>query len=393
MTTLSPSGRSKRRGFRLQTRLVSAFAGLAIVAVGVFGVLSRLGFERFVAGVSAELDRLPEGGAGGPWGRGFVPFGVLLEAVEKNSGLGAQLNWWTAAAAVAVTAGAVLAGLAIARRIADPLARITQAARFMSQGRLDLRVPPATGEVGELADALNQLAEGLETADQQRRRLLMDVSHELKAPVTGLRGFMEGVQDGVITLDPPTLQAVLGEVDRLQRMIEGLDASVLDGGTPLRRERVDLRALAVTVVATMAGRAETAGLTLVGPAATASAPVLIGDPDRLTQAILNLVDNAIKFTPSGGRVAVEVSTVAADAGAWAEVSVTDTGPGVDPVDLPHLFERFYRGEKSRSRATGGAGIGLAVVREVARAHGGEVGVERAPGCGATFRFRLPLAEA
>ena len=221
----------------------------------------------------------------------------------------------------------------------------------------------------------------------------MDVSHELKAPVTGLRGFMEGVQDGVITLDPPTLQAVLGEVDRLQRMIEGLDASVLDGGTPLRRERVDLRALAVTVVATMAGRAETAGLTLVGPAATASAPVLIGDPDRLTQAILNLVDNAIKFTPSGGRVAVEVSTVAADAGAWAEVSVTDTGPGVDPVDLPHLFERFYRGEKSRSRATGGAGIGLAVVREVARAHGGEVGVERAPDCGATFRFRLPLAEA
>ena len=374
---------------------MSAFAGLAVVAVGVFGVLSRLGFERFVAGVSAELDRLPEGGAGGPWGRGFVPFGILLEAVEKNSGLGAQLNWWTAAAAVAVTAGAVLAGLAIARRIAVPLARITQAARFMSQGRLDLRVPAATGEVGELADALNQLAEGLETADQQRRRLLTDVSHELKAPVTGLRGFMEGVQDGVITLDPPTLQAVLGEVDRLQRMIEGLDASVLDGGTPLRRERVDLRALAVAVVATMAGRAEAAGLTLVGPAVTAAAPgpVLIGDPDRLTQAILNLVDNAIKFTPSGGRVAVEVSTVAADAGAWAEVSVTDTGPGIDPVDLPHVFERFYRGEKSRSRATGGAGIGLAVVREVARAHGGEVGVERAPDCGATFRFRLPLAEA
>ena len=374
---------------------MSAFAGLAVVAVGVFGVLSRLGFERFVAGVSAELDRLPEGGAGGPWGRGFVPFGILLEAVEKNSGLGVQLNWWTATAAVAVTAGAVLAGLAIARRIAVPLARITQAARFMSQGRLDLRVPAATGEVGELADALNQLAEGLETADQQRRRLLTDVSHELKAPVTGLRGFMEGVQDGVITLDPPTLQAVLGEVDRLQRMIEGLDASVLDGGTPLRRERVDLRALAVAVVATMVGRAEAAGLTLIGPAATAATPgpVLIGDPDRLTQAILNLVDNAIKFTPSGGRVAVEVSTVAADAGGWAEVSVTDTGPGIDPVDLPHVFERFYRGEKSRSRATGGAGIGLAVVREVARAHGGEVGVERAPGCGATFRFRLPLAEA
>jgi len=407
----SPSGRSRRPGLTLQARLVAAFAGLAAVAIVLFGLLIRQGFERFVDGIAREIDLLPTGQAGGPWGHGFVPFSRVLEAIRVSSGLAAQLNWWTVLAAVAVLGGAVVAGVVIARHISVPLRRITYAARFMARGRLDLRVPAATGEVGELAEALNQLAEGLETSDQQRRRLLADVSHELKAPVTGLRGFMEGVQDGVVELDAPTLEAVLGEIHRLERMIEGLDASVLDGASPLRLDRVDLGRIVGTVAATMGPRAEAAGLVLT-TSGTADRPSeaggsdllavgsglpagcwVVGDADRLTQGLLNLVDNAVKFTPSGGRVEMRLSETDApdQACSWIEVSVSDTGPGIDPEDLPHIFERFYRAEKSRSRATGGAGIGLAVVREVARAHGGEVTAESVPGRGSTFRLRLPAA--
>jgi len=395
----SPSGRSRRPGLTLQARLVAAFAGLAAVAIVLFGLLIRQGFERFVDGIAREIDLLPTGQAGGPWGHGFVPFSRVLEAIRVSSGLAAQLNWWTVLAAVAVLGGAVVAGVVIARHISVPLRRITYAARFMARGRLDLRVPAATGEVGELAEALNQLAEGLETSDQQRRRLLADVSHELKAPVTGLRGFMEGVQDGVVELDAPTLEAVLGEIHRLERMIEGLDASVLDGGTPLRLDRVDLGRIVGTVAATMGPRAEAAGLVLTTsgaadrPSEAGGSGWVVGDADRLTQGLLNLVDNAVKFTPSGGRVEMRLSETDApdQACSWIEVSVSDTGLGIDPEDLPHIFERFYRAEKSRSRATGGAGIGLAVVREVARAHGGEVTAESVPGRGSTFRLRLPAA--
>jgi len=395
----SPSGRSRRPGLTLQARLVAAFAGLAAVAIVLFGLLIRQGFERFVDGIAREIDLLPTGQAGGPWGHGFVPFSRVLEAIRVSSGLAAQLNWWTVLAAVAVLGGAVVAGVVIARHISVPLRRITYAARFMARGRLDLRVPAATGEVGELAEALNQLAEGLETSDQQRRRLLADVSHELKAPVTGLRGFMEGVQDGVVELDAPTLEAVLGEIHRLERMIESLDASVLDGGTPLRLDRVDLGRIVGTVAATMGPRAEAAGLVLTTsgaadrPSEAGGSGWVVGDADRLTQGLLNLVDNAVKFTPSGGRVEMRLSETDApdQACSWIEVSVSDTGPGIDPEDLPHIFERFYRAEKSRSRATGGAGIGLAVVREVARAHGGEVTAESVPGRGSTFRLRLPAA--
>jgi len=400
----SPSGRSRRPGLTLQARLVAAFAGLAAVAIVLFGLLIRQGFERFVDGIAREIDLLPTGQAGGPWGHGFVPFSRVLEAIRVSSGLAAQLNLWTVLAAVAVLGGAVVAGVVIARHISVPLRRITYAARFMARGRLDLRVPAATGEVGELAEALNQLAEGLETSDQQRRRLLADVSHELKAPVTGLRGFMEGVQDGVVELDAPTLEAVLGEIHRLERMIEGLDASVLDGGTPLRLDRVDLGRIVGTVAATMGPRAEAAGLVLTTSGAAdrpseaggSDLPAgcwVVGDADRLTQGLLNLVDNAVKFTPSGGRVEMRLSETDApdQACSWIEVSVSDTGLGIDPEDLPHIFERFYRAEKSRSRATGGAGIGLAVVREVARAHGGEVTAESVPGRGSTFRLRLPAA--
>jgi len=395
----SPSGRSRRPGLTLQARLVAAFAGLAAVAIVLFGLLIRQGFERFVDGIAREIDLLPTGQAGGPWGHGFVPFSRVLEAIRVSSGLAAQLNWWTVLAAVAVLGGAVVAGVVIARHISVPLRRITYAARFMARGRLDLRVPAATGEVGELAEALNQLAEGLETSDQQRRRLLADVSHELKAPVTGLRGFMEGVQDGVVELDAPTLEAVLGEIHRLERMIESLDASVLDGGTPLRLDRVDLGRIVGTVAATMGPRAEAAGLVLTTsgaadrPSEAGGSGWVVGDADRLTQGLLNLVDNAVKFTPSGGRVEMRLSETDApdQACSWIEVSVSDTGLGIDPEDLPHIFERFYRAEKSRSRATGGAGIGLAVVREVARAHGGEVTAESVPGRGSTFRLRLPAA--
>lgn len=418
-----PSGTSRRSGLNLQARLVAAFAGLAAVAVTVFGLLTRYGFDRFVDGLATEIDQMP-GGQGGPWSHGFVPFRRVLEAIQTGSGLAAQLNWWTVLAAAAVLGGAVVAGVLIARHIAVPLRRITQAARLMARGRFDLRVPVGSGEVGELAEALNQLAGGLETADQERRRLLADVSHELKTPVTGLRGFMEGVHDGMVELDGPTLKAILDEISRLERMIASLDASVLDGGPALRKERVDLGRIAATVAATMAPRAEAAGRTLAvappstrrsglsgrnrsarapdpshpplaaGPSQLPAVPELwvIGDPDRLTQALLNLVDNAVKFTDAGGRIDMllaEVDEVPGQAGGWVEVTVSDTGPGIDPEDLPHVFERFYRGEKSRSRATGGAGIGLAVAREVARAHGGEITVESETGRGSTFRFRLP----
>jgi len=293
----------------------------------------------------------------------------------------------------AVGAGAVVASLAalvvavlVSRRITRPLVRLTEMARAMEAGDLGARAGGlrAPGELGQLAEAADRMAEALAREDALRRNVMADVAHELRTPVTILRGSCEELLEGAEAPTPERLASLHDEVLRLGRMVEDLEAlaQAEAAGLHLSRSTVDLAAVAGEAAELLRPRFLAGDLTLE----TRLTPVTVeGDPVRLNQVVSNLLINSAKFTPAGGRVTVEVG----GDGSHARLVVSDTGPGMAADELPHVFERFWRGRSSAS--SGGSGIGLAVVDELVRAHQGVVEVESRPGQGARFTVRLPLA--
>lgn len=281
---------------------------------------------------------------------------------------------------------AVAVGVLVARRVTRPVIRMTAAARQLGSGDRDARVglPHAPGELGELSVAFDEMADALHREDELRRNLVADVAHELRTPVTILRASCEEMVDGLAAPTPERLASLHDEVLRLGRVVEDLGglAEAEAAGLRLERAPVDLGSLAAGAVDALRSRFDVAGITLDAQLE----PVTVnGDHARLHQIVTNLLTNALKFTPEGGTVIVRTS----GAGSLARLEVSDTGPGIDDTDLPHVFDRFWRGPSAHGQT--GSGIGLAVVAELARAHGGRAEASSQPGRGASFRVLLPLA--
>jgi two-component system, OmpR family, sensor histidine kinase BaeS len=297
-------------------------------------------------------------------------------------GLSKRLVALIALVAVVTTAVTVL----IARRMARPVEALTSAARRMADGHLDERVPEGrSDELGELSRAFNSMAESLAESDRLRRRMTNDVAHELRTPLSNIRGYLEAAQDGVTPLTAELVDSLHEDTLLLQALVNDLQELSLAESGRLRLELhpTDVDDLSRSVVAALEMRAQAAGIRLqVGTAAGRLVP---GDPRRLRQVLTNLVENALAHTDPGGRVTVG-SRATADG---VELTVADTGTGIPAEHLPHVFDRFYRADPSRNRTTGGTGLGLAISRQLVAAHGGEVAVDSVVGEGTTFTVRLP----
>lgn len=293
--------------------------------------------------------------------------------------------------AIALLLSLILA-FALSRWVADPLQQVVLAARKYPSEEMRSVAPRGPHEVQDLTRAFNSMVARVQRTQKSQRDFVANVSHELKTPLTSIQGFAQAILDD--TADTPerrkqAAQIISSEAARMHRMaLDLLDLARLEAGTAdLKMSPVDMGALLRGIIEKFAPQAAKAGVNLQLNISE-SLPALIGDGDRLAQVFTNLVDNALKFTPAGGQIMLS----AAGVGAEMEISVTDTGKGVPPEALPHLFDRFY--QVDRSRAGGekhGAGLGLAIVQEILQAHGGRIIVRSEVGRGTTFVIRLPLA--
>ncbi|MFH8667049.1 sensor histidine kinase [Streptomyces anulatus] len=292
-----------------------------------------------------------------------------------------------AALVLALTVGAsVFAGA----RLVRPLHALTGAAQRMRDGEQPESVPVSgDDEVGRLAAAFNDMSAHRARLEEQRKAMVSDVAHELRTPLSNIRGWLEAAQDGLADPDPAFVSSLLEEAVLLQHIIDDLqDLAAADAGVlRLHPESVEIRELLSQVAAAHQARAENAGVTLA-VTATAPGPALLADPVRLRQAVGNLVSNAVRHTSEGGRVTLR-AYAREEGDGTVLVEVTDTGSGIPSDDLPRVFDRFWRAEKSRSRRTGGSGLGLAIVRKLVEAHGGTVDATSVEGEGSTFVLRLP----
>ena len=276
----------------------------------------------------------------------------------------------------------------MSRRMLRSVRTLTAAAGRMGGGDLSQRVPAGgRDEIGELARTFNAMADGLESAERQRRNMVADAAHELRTPLSNIRGYVEAVRDGVLEPDPETLGTIHQQVLYLTDLVDDLRllAETEAGDFGLNREPGSLFEAVRTSVEAVRARAEAKGVALEIDLPSES-PSLEFDRTRMSQVVDNLLDNAIRHTPAGGTV-----TVSGGVGpAVATVSVGDTGEGIPAEAIPFVFERFYRVDPSRSRSTGGAGLGLTIARQLVEAHGGSIRVSSAAGEGTTITFDLPL---
>lgn len=274
-------------------------------------------------------------------------------------------------------------------RMIRPLRALAGAARRMTDGDLTARVSVRAGdEIGSVAAAFNTMSERREQSEGLRKAMVSDVAHELRTPLSNIRGWLEAAQDGLVVPDKELVGSLLDEAVLLQHVIDDLrDLSAADAGElRLRTAELDLTELLGQVTTAHRGNADAAGVTLATGAE--GRPVVVADPVRLRQAVGNLVSNAVRHTPAGGTVTLRARTAGAG---QVVIEVADTGSGIAPGDLPRVFDRFWRAEKSRSRQTGGSGLGLSIVRKLAEAHGGSVGATSVQGRGSVFTITLPAS--
>jgi signal transduction histidine kinase len=308
--------------------------------------------------------------------------------VESADNLRRSLIHADVAAAGVAAVLALVAAVIVARRLSAPVRTLTAAAGAMSHGNRDVRVgqlPGAPAELSELAITFDQMAATINRQEQLRRDLVADVAHELRTPVAILQANCEALLDGVVPHTPDQTASLHEEVLRLAGMVDDLQtlASAEAAALHLVRETCDLATVAEMAADAMQTKAAAGGISLNRELA----PALIeGDPTRLHQIVTNLLSNAVKFTPAGGTVTVQVTRDSR----IAQLIVTDTGPGIAADELPHVFERFWRGRRTAASADG-TGIGLSIVAELVAAHDGDIKVDSHPGSGTTVTVAFPLS--
>lgn len=381
----------------LRTKLLLAFLGVTLVAVGVLGLLvgraASGAFEDYLIGRQTgnlgEMGRMMDEMMGPEASREMVE--RMIGPAERAYLRAVTGSLWVAGGLAALAAVGV--GLLLTRQISRPLRDLTSAARRMGSGDLEGRVPVRSrDELGELATAFNSMAEAVGRQEELRRRMAADIAHELRTPLAVIQADLEAMLDGVRPLSAEAVADVHGETRLLSRLIDDLRdlSSAQTGQLTLRKRPTDLGEMARSSAARFAPRAEERGVGL-GVEAAEDLPRADVDPDRISQVLGNLLENALRHTPPGGRVELRVGP--GEGPATLRATVCDTGPGIPAEHLPNVFEHFYRTDRARSRPVGGSGIGLAVVKQLVEAHGGRVWAESPPGQGAIFHLTLPTAGA
>lgn len=371
----------------LQARLLFSYLiVLAVLGIVLFGVMfsfAPAAYNRHMINNNAMMTPMPgmnQPGLG-PRGQGQAPF------LNFRAGMLEALGY----AMLAASLVALLVSLYISDRIVAPLRQMSRASQRIAQGHYSERVTIGSeDELGQMGEQFNGMAAQLEQVESMRRRLIGDVSHELRTPLTAIKGYMEGLVDGVLPAAPETYQQVHAEAERLSRLVDDLQelSRVEARAYELNLQPLALAPLAQTVIRRLQPQLDQKDIhpSLDFPS---DLPLVRADADRIIQVLTNLVGNALCYTPAGGQV--RVSAVAAQG--QVRVSVADTGLGIPAESLPHIFDRFYRVDKSRSRqAGGGSGIGLTVAKHLVEAHGGRIWAESpGEGQGSVFYFTLQSA--
>jgi two-component system, OmpR family, sensor histidine kinase BaeS len=365
---------------RLSWRLAAAMSSVLIIGVIIF---SRVANDQIDQGLNNFVDTLePELGKS-----------IAKQFKQFNENDPNALSYFSTNVSVffLLVTGSVIVAILMARRIAGPLERITQTASAVAQGQLSARVvltaheQRSHDEVMQLAVNFNTMAASLEHLEIERRVTNAAIAHELRTPLTVLQTRVEGIRDGVMPMNASETEQLLSQIRTLTRLVGDLrtlslaEAEHLD----LNLEDIDLLDIITLSVASFGIRAESKNIRLELNSEALVAPVR-GDRDRLSQVITNLLENALRYTPDAGQIDVDLIVSDQD----VCVIVRDNGPGFPPETLPHLFERFYRADPSRSRASGGSGLGLSVVRAIMKLHAGTVQATNAVTGGAQLELRM-----
>ncbi len=362
-------------------RVKLLLAHLLVIGVGVGTLLVAT-----LALAPTLFDRTMNAMMGPGMPQGMMP---SLEPSLTQAFQTAMLEALLVSAGVGVLA-AVGTSLFVARRILTPLARLLTASQRIAAGHYTERVPAAgDDELATLAAQFNTMAAALEGTEQRRVALIGDVAHELRTPLATIEGYAEGLLDGVVAPTEETWALIHDEAARLRRLVADLQelSRAEAHQLSLRPAPTAPATLAAQAVTRLAGQFAEQEITLTTAVPTAL-PAVQADPDRILQVIINLLGNTLRYTPAGGTVRLSATRQ----GAAVLFQVTDSGLGIAPDHLPHLFERFYRVDKARSRALGGSGIGLTIAQAIVEAHGGQMTAASAGlGQGATFSFTVPLA--
>lgn len=361
---------------------------LIVTLWAVVSITAPAAYNRHLANTAQETATEGSGlmlGQGPPVGRGQG------QGSTNYTNFRASLDEAFLLAGAAAVVLALVASLIFSRQVVHPLRAISEASLRIAEGHYSERVDVDwEDEFGTLANNFNQMAEKLEQIEAMRMRLIGDVSHELRTPLTAIKGSMEGLVDGVLPATAETFDDIHQQAERLNRLVDDLQelSRVEAGAIDIQVGQVQLSDVIQTATHMLAGQFSDRSVTLTVNLPSVLQPVL-ADEGRTLQVLVNLLGNALRYTPSGGKVTVS----ALESGKEAQVSVRDTGVGIAPVHLEHIFDRFYRVDKSRSRKTGGgSGIGLTISRHLVEAQGGRIWVEsEGEGKGSVFSFTLPLA--
>ncbi|MBW4467635.1 MAG: HAMP domain-containing histidine kinase [Pegethrix bostrychoides GSE-TBD4-15B] len=298
---------------------------------------------------------------------------------------------WSKGAFWSVAIGATTAGglsYLIAQRIVQPLIQMEEITKKFAAGNLQERVPANDiPEVDQLATSFNRMAATLEGVEQRRRELVGDLTHELRTPLTVLKGYLEGLADGTIDPTSDIYERLARETTRMQRLVNDLqELSKMEAGyLPIDARPLELQPLLASIVNRFADQLTENSPTMLLDC-PADLPRALADPERVEQIVVNLISNALRYTAQGS---VVVKTYPEVDKVW--IAVIDTGQGIAETDLPHVFERFWRADRSRDRHSGGTGVGLAICRRLVELHGGTIEAESQLNRGSTFRFSLPIA--
>jgi histidine kinase len=390
---------------RLGLKLFLSYVIVILVGVIVLATAAEFAvpsaYERHLASMRGMMDGQNMPGQGmmvpGRTGNGPDLPGSVQEAgpgLDLFTNFSAAVTEALTLAALAAALAAVLVSLLVSRQVVAPVREMVKASKRIAEGHYTERVQvpgnPASGEMDELAMlalSFNQMAARLERTEAIRRQLIGDVAHELRTPLTTLKGSLEGLIDGVLPSDPATLGQLATEADRMGKLVNDLQelSRVEAGAYELNRQPIMINEVVASVSSRLARQFEEKGVALELDI-PADLPPVFADEDRLGQVLLNLIGNALQYTPGGGQVRVTASRGDSE----VQMSIEDSGIGIPPEHLPHVFDRFYRVDKSRSRAGGGSGIGLTIARYLVEAHGGRIWASsRGPGQGSTFTFSLP----
>jgi len=378
---------------RLGAKLLISYLAIVLLAVAVLLIATQIAlpgaYDRHLAGMGPEMMNPGQGQMAHQAGQRPGPGGPPDIGAQLYRNFLASFNEALTYSLLAAALAAFLVSLIFSRSVVAPLRAMMKASQRIAEGHYDERVTvTGSDELAQLGERFNLMSERLEHTETMRRQLIGDVSHELRTPLTAIGGYMEGLMDGVLPANPETYEQVRREAARLSRLVDDLqELSRIESGS----YQLDIRAVALptpleTAVKRLSRQFEEKQVRLLRSLPT-DLPQVLANEDRLTQVLTNLLGNALVYTPAGGEVTVSAARVAGE----VQVTVRDSGIGIPPEHLGHIFDRFYRVDTSRSRASGGgSGIGLTIARHLVEAHGGHLNAfSEGENKGSVFTFTLP----